>query len=395
MNNKSKALISIFKTFLLIGSISFGGYMALIAMVRKKMVEEDKIISDEILLEGISLSSLLPGPVAVNVVAYVGYKLSGIIGAFVSIFAVLLPSFILVTICAILYFNFGSSALFEAILIGIVPVVVAVIVSVGLSMLKKTCIHIYQYLLMALSFLSLFFFSGYWAIVIVILISAGVGIALEHRETKVSSQTKKSISSSLIWTIIVFLALFGISKFYLDFNILAKLFNEFSAISLTLFGGGYVMVPILKSIMVDQLSWLTYEEFVFGISIGQVTPGPILISAAFFGYKMYGILGALVATFSIFLPSSILMIFASEFYQNIKENVILKSALQGVKPAVVGLILYSGVSIFLKHIELYDIWISILIGLVSLIALIRFKIHAIIILIFGGVFGTVSSYFYL
>src|SRR5689334_7341606 len=132
---------SLFKTFLIIGSTSFGGYMALVAMIRKSLVENNTI-SDETLSEGIALSSFLPGPVAVNVVAYVGYKLSGILGALLSIIAVLIPSFILVCLCSILYFEYGEVYSIDRILIGIIPAVIGIIGSVGVSMFRKVCVQI-------------------------------------------------------------------------------------------------------------------------------------------------------------------------------------------------------------------------------------------------------------
>lgn len=133
------------------------------------------------------------------------------------------------------------------------------------------------------------------------------------------------------------------------------------------------MIPILKSILVDQLAWFGADEFGFGISIGQVTPGPILISAAFFGYKMWGIKGALISTIGIFLPSSMLMIFTSQVYQNIRNNILLKAAMTGVMPAVVGLIIYSGITLFLNHVEQNPLVIALAIFIVSFALAIKFQ----------------------
>jgi len=125
------------------------------------------------------------------------------------------------------------------------------------------------------------------------------------------------------------------------------LFDVFARTSLTLFGGGYVMIPILEMLLVDQLQWLTANEFLVGISMGHVTPGPILISAAFFGYKVNGPAGSVVAVLGIFLPSACLMIISSRFYSLIADNPAIRAALKAIRPAIVGMIAYSGVSLAL------------------------------------------------
>ena len=386
-------LKSILKTFLIIGSTSFGGYIALIAMIRRNLVERDAIISDEILTEGISLASFLPGPVAVNVVAYIGYKLLGVAGAFLSVIAVLLPSFLLVCVCSVLYFEFGEVYSFDGILLGIVPAIIGIIISVGVSMTKKVCVRWVHFSIAIGSFLILFLFSGYWSIVAVLMLAGIVGVLTENKARISTERSTVNFSPSLIILGVVVILVFLFAKHIFPDHMLSKLFTNFSAVSLTLFGGGYVMIPILKSILVDQLAWFNYKEFVFGISIGQITPGPILISAAFFGYKVAGFAGAVTATIAIFFPSSLLMIGASEAYQKVKNNKLFQAALMGIKPAVVGLIFYSGASLFIKHVELYNIWVSVIILIAAFIAIFKFNIQTVAIVILSGMLGYGVNYY--
>lgn len=366
--------------------------MALIAMIRRNLVERDAVISDEILTEGISLASFLPGPVAVNVVAYIGYKLSGVAGAFLSVLAVLLPSFLLVCVCSILYFEFGEVYSFDGILLGIVPAIIGIIISVGVSMAKKVCVRWIHFIIAISSFLILFLFSGYWSIVGVLLLAGIVGILTESKTPFHAERSTVNFSTSLISLGVLVILVFLFSKFIFPDHMLSQLFTNFSAVSLTLFGGGYVMIPILKSILVDQLVWFNYEEFVFGISIGQITPGPILISSAFFGYKMAGFAGAIISTIAIFFPSSLLMIGASEAYQRVKGNKLFQAGLVGIKPAVVGLILFSGTSLFIKHAEFYNIWISAGIVVASFLAIFKFNTQTAVVVILSGVLGFIVNY---
>lgn len=361
--------------------------MSLIAMVKRDLVDKNKIISDESITEAISLASFLPGPVAVNVVAYIGYKIAGLFGALVSIIAVLLPSFILVCALAIFYFDFGSQISFEVFLIGIIPVVISNILFMGWSLFKKNCLHRQHYLITVLSFITLFFISGYWIIVGVIALAGLAGIIIERKNEIITTTSNQVFPKFLLSVLLFFVLLIVIIQICAPANLFSQIFVRFSSVSLTLFGGGYVMVPLLKSLLVDQLSWLSYRDFIVGISVGQITPGPILISSAFFGYKIAGITGALVATIGIFLPSSLLMVGASEIYLKIRGNRLIKSALVGIKPAVVGLIFFSGFVLLKEHLAANNMLVALFILIVSFFVLVRWNIHIIWILLLAGVLG--------
>ncbi|MEQ9165158.1 MAG: chromate transporter, partial [Fulvivirga sp.] len=136
---KSKpTLLYLFKTFVIIGISSFGGFSALVAVVINKMVERDKQISEDVIMNGFSLASVLPGPVAVNTVAYIGYYLRGWRGGLLAIFSVILPSFILVVIATHFYLEYGDLPQVRSIIQGVIPVIIAVIISVAYNMSRKS-----------------------------------------------------------------------------------------------------------------------------------------------------------------------------------------------------------------------------------------------------------------
>jgi len=112
----------------------------------------------------------------------------------------------------------------------------------------------------------------------------------------------------------------------------------FFKIGLIFFGGGYVLIPLLHRIMVDQLHWLTLAEFLDGVALSQLTPGPLAMLATYAGFKAGGFVGALVATISIFLPGTALMLFLSSRYERLRNMELVKAALDGILPAVVGLV---------------------------------------------------------
>ena len=182
-----------------------------------------------------------------------------------------------------------------------------------------------------------------------------------------------------------------LTLFYLFINnfsynsINIDLIRVFSNISLTLFGGGYVFIPVLDKIIVNEIGWLDSQQFIDCIAMGQITPGPILISATFVGYKMNGILGAICATLSIFAPSSVIIIFISRFYLYFKYNMFAKKIIQGIKIGIVGLIVYSAIIVILNKGSIE--YFTLIACVVSLLLLIKFKIHPIILIIVSGLIG--------
>lgn len=380
-------LFYLVKSLLVIGSVSFGGYMALIAMVRDKFVVRDKVISDEQLAEAITLASLLPGPLAVNVVAYIGYTLSGVLGAICSILAVLMPSYLMVLSLSVLYVEFNSAFNFNPFITGIIPVVIAIIFYMGITMWKKNCTSRFELLIAFLSFFILLIFESYLSILLIIIGSGSMGILFIRSDSRGEDNFQfRFVFKSTLVALLLIPVYFGIN-YVCSTSFEWQIFDTFAQASITLFGGGYIMVPVLKSLLVDQLTWITSEDFLFGISIGQVTPGPILISSAFFGYRVNGFSGSLLATVGMFLPASALMILASHFYNFVKTNRWLVSFMSGVRPAVVGLIIYSGVSLVFSTELFSRIEYLVLLVLVILFFLIRFQLNPLKAIVLGALIG--------
>jgi chromate transporter len=168
-----------------------------------------------------------------------------------------------------------------------------------------------------------------------------------------------------------------------------ELARIFSTMSITLFGGGYVFIPMMQQIIVDQKGWLTSQEFSDAIAMGQITPGPILISAAFVGFKLKGIVGAAVSTISIFLPSAILMLVVGQLYKGISDNPHVILVFKGVKTSIIGLVLFSVFTITYNSDEY--VYVALL-GLVSFAALNKFSINPILLILLTGMLGIFVFY---
>ncbi|MCF7567063.1 chromate efflux transporter [Sabulilitoribacter arenilitoris] len=391
INRSNLFLIDLFWSFFLIGSYSFGGHMALIAMVRKQLVDKKKVLTDDQILDGVSLASILPGPLAVNSVVYYGFILAGIKGAMVSFLGVLLPTFLLVTGFSVYYFSIGAEADFH--IAFVIPVVAAVITSVGYNMAKKQMRVLSQGCIAVLAFILAVTAPNVIFIIVAIFLGGLMGYFLYAKQEviiDVKNNATRFINrkelKTLVYILLIIISLMVIIASYNNkLNISAYLASVFSGMSLTLFGGGYVIIPIMEQALVGDLNWVTLHEFNAAIGISQITPGPILTSVTFIGYKMAGFTGAFIATVSIFLPSSILMLILSHIQQKIKHFSYIDAVMKGIRAVVIGLIFSGAYTIGLKHFGYQTLpWV---IFIVSLLLFLFTKIHPALVILLTLLFS--------
>lgn len=345
------SLSYIFFTFLKLGATAFGGYMSLVAIVQKQLVEVDKKLKEEDLLDGISLTSVLPGPVAVNTIAYVGYQLRGVPGAIAAFAGIILPSFSLVIFLSWLYFSYGNIPAVKNVFSGITPAITALIVTVAIGMTRKTIKLPAQWTICLLAALLLILVGGF-AVTFLLIIVSGVAGAFLFRQSaeqalpgdeKIHFENKQLVISGVVLLLLLCTLLWGGQ--YPGAPKDVQILSTFSGISLTLFGGGYVVIPALHELFVENLNWLTSAEFADGIAIGQITPGPIFVTATFIGYKVAGVLGAFLATVAIFTPPAVLTVLLSRFVKILNQSSVVKAAMKGVRAAVIGMIFASAITI--------------------------------------------------
>ena len=387
---KKISYLRLFLQFLKTGSISFGGYMMLIAMVQYEFSKRRKFIKKSQVLDAITLASFLPGPMAINVSTYLGFIMKGWKGAILAFIAVLTPSFIIMIIFTELYFSSKNLPGFQSFFSGVLPVVSAVIISVAYDISSKVNKSYFSYLIVTLSFFLAVILKGYLAIIVPLLLSGLLNV-LYFKKKIFSSIIKRPKKQYIIRFEGIIVAGIILTLFYIFINnvtydsINFDLIRVFSNISLTLFGGGYVFIPVLDKIIVNEIGWLNSQQFIDCIAMGQITPGPILISATFVGYKMNGIIGALLATFSIFAPSSVIIIFISRFFLYFKNNMFAKKIIQGIKKGIVGLILYSAIIVLLNKGSI-DVF-TVIVFISSIMILIKTKVHPVILILLSGLAG--------
>ena len=386
-------------TFLRIGATAFGGFMALVSVVRNIVVERKKLLRDEELMDGISLATILPGPVAINVVAYVGYKLRGGIGAVVCATAVILPSFVLLVGFSIAYLEWGQLPVVDKAVAGFVPAVAAIILNAAWGMRKQALAGVPEILIAVVAGGLMVTVGGFYLTLGIVIGSGLLGLVLfagvpPPGESAVAPKLRSRLAKpggGWAWGLAValllsFLLLFLIPIPGLSSHPAADLFVTFSGMSLILFGGGFVFIPLIQEIVVEGLHWVSQTEFASAIALGQITPGPILISATFIGYKVHGLLGAFVATFAIFFPPALLMVTASRALEKINHSPIIQRSLRGIRAAVVGLIA-SAALVVGQTAQVH--WASAAILAATLIALIRFRVEVALVIPAAGLAGLI------
>jgi chromate transporter len=395
--NKDVSLKYLFFTFLKIGAISWGGFMALIAVVQKQLVDKDKVIKEELILDGISLASVLPGAVAINVVTYIGYQLKGIKGALLSMLATILPGFLLISLLGAIYARYGELRLLNNFFLGVLPAIVAVILSVAISMAQKQVKDFKQMVICLIAAISLLTIHSFFATLGVIAASAFTGY-LFYRKPNPELLTvtpwrfgnhRKRILLYLAITLIALLLLIPTVRFFqLNtqdwFKLNSTILLTFSGMSLTLFGGGYVIIPAMQQVIVDGFHWMTTKEFADAIAMGQITPGPVILTATFIGYKVAGFFGACTATLAIFLPPGLVMLILSGFLNRIRNSSVINALFSGMRPAIIGMIFSAAFTVG-KGAEMG--WPSALIFLTVLILLLKYKVNVLYMIPTAGIAG--------
>lgn len=395
--SKDVSLKYLFFTFLKIGAISWGGFMALIAVVQKQLVDKDKVIKEELILDGISLASVLPGAVAINVVTYIGYQLKGIKGAFLSMLATILPGFLLIAGLGAVYANYGELPVLNSFFLGVLPAIVAVILSVAISMAQKQVKDVRQIAICVIAAICLLTIHSFFATLGVIAASALAGyFSYSNPGSNKQSPTprkfninqRKLVRYLAIPVIVVLLLILAVGFLQLDaqdwYKINRTILLTFSGMSLTLFGGGYVIIPAMQQVIVDGFHWMTTKEFADAIAMGQITPGPVILTATFIGYKVAGFLGACTATLAIFLPPGCVMLILSGFLKKIKDSNLINAVFKGMRPAIVGMIFSAAFTVG-KEAQL--VWPSAVIFLIVLILLVRYKMNVLYMIPVAGIAG--------
>ena len=325
MHTAPYTLKDLVRYFLWLGTFGVGGPIALIGYMQRDLVEKRRWLTHEDYIHGLALAQISPGPVATKLALYFGWLKGRVLGATLVGIALVLPSFILVTLLAIFYINNIGVSWVEGAFYGIGAAVVAIILKSAYYLSLITCKK--EKLLWAIFLVSALLSSFFSTLVLWIMLGGGLIAMCVKSPPFFTTQFPESFIAPTLFT-----GLHGEAAT----STLIKLGLVFAYAGAFVFGSGLALVPILEPIVVQEKGWLTSAQFVDAISIGLITPGPAFITSAFIGYLVAGFFGALVAVIAVFLPCYLCIILLAPAYQKIRNNQVVRGFVSGITAAAAG-----------------------------------------------------------
>jgi chromate transporter len=375
------ALGEVATAFLKLGLVAFGGPAAHIALMREEFVRRRQWLSDQHFLDLLGATNLIPGPNSTELAIHLGYLRAGWPGLIVGGSCFILPAMLIVLALAWAYGEYGSLLQATWLLYGIKPVIIAVVLQ-ALWSLVRTAIKnvvlagigvatVVLYLLGA-NEIALLFGGG-----VLVLLLATPG--RNRKEPPLPAALPTLPMGALFAAGLVQ----GASAVAVPFS-QATLFLTFLKIGSVLYGSGYVLLAFLRNDFVERLGWLTDQQLLDAVAIGQFTPGPVFTTATFIGYLVGGVPGALLATLGIFLPGFVFVAAVNPLVPRLRRSPTLSALLDGVNVAALGLM--AAVTWALGRSAIVD-GLTAVLALGAALLLIRFRVNSAWLVAGGGIVG--------
>ncbi len=380
--NQSKNLREVVGLFLKLGMTAFGGPAAHVAMMHDEVVQKRKWLSEEEFLDLLGATNLIPGPNSTEMAIHLSLLRAGWPGLILGGASFILPAMLIVGVLAWAYVEFGSLPQADWLLYGIKPIVIAIIVN-ALFMLGRKAVKDPTTAVIGVVSLVLAFLGVNPLVVLLLAGLAVVLIALSRR--LIRRPPGKELS---VWL----LPVGGFKFIQLADRVvdLQLLFLTFLKIGSVLYGSGYVLLAFLRTDLVVNYGWLTTQQLLDAVAIGQVTPGPVFTTATFIGYVLGGVPGALLATLGIFLPSFIFVALSNRVIPHMRRSPLVGAFLDGVNVAALGLM--AAVTWELGRTSLIDL-LSVISGVVAYVLLVRYKVNTTWLIFGGALLGLLVFFF--
>jgi len=367
------------RTFFLIGLTSYGG-PAIVAQIRKVTVQEKGWLTEDEFAESLAFCQTLPGPIAVQTAAHIGWRTGGPLGALLVTVSYVIPTFVLMLILSALYVRMGEMPAVEAVLQGLRAVVVAIVMDSILSMAQSALKDWRGVLIAAAAATALILHAG------ALLVLLGSALAATFLLWGVMPPANTGSGSGMRargrgWkaaaiVLLAALAFAGAVALSGEWDpALPGLALTMAKVDMLAFGGGYTAIALMHDQVVNVHPWLTNQEFLDGLALGQITPGPVIITATFIGYKVAGMTGAFAATIGVFLPSWLLLALLAPQFDRIRSLILVHRMVRGLLAAFVAMLVY--VLWQVAQQALSD-WRSLLLAVVALGAL-RWKVPPLLV----------------
>ena len=334
--------------FLRLGSLGFGGPVALVGYMQRDLVDERRWIEQIDYDEGLALAQLAPGPLAAQLAFYLGWVRARLVGAALVSVAFVAPSFLMVLVLSVLYVRFGGLPWMRGAFYGIGAAVTAIIARSVILLAKKTLKG--DRLLWAIAVIN----AGATVVTqseVIWLIVWG-GLSVMAIRARVTSIPLLAVPLPAIWVT----GLYGPATA----ATLWKILTFFTTAGLLVFGSGLAIVPFLHGGVVVENAWLTERQFLDAVAVAMITPGPVVITVAFIGYLVAGLVGATLAAVGVFVPCLVVVLAAAPHFRRLAANTRIKTFVAGVTAGAVGAI--AGASVVIAQKALVDLTTVLLAG---------------------------------
>jgi len=349
-SRQAPTLAQAFRVWLRIGLLSFGGPAAQIALMHREVVDIKNWLSEKQFLNALSFCMLLPGPEAMQLATYAGWRLHGVAGGLIAGLLFVLPGAIVIFTLALIYALYGNVPLVNALFLGVKAAVIIIVVEALLKVAKRALHLAEHWVIAALAFVGIFFLALPFPLIIAVaaifgFLRAGAQ-STDEQPVAVKVSPLGSLITTLIWLLIwgapmAALAVFGGDGLLLEIGVF------FSKLAVVTFGGAYAVLAYLGQDVVSQFGWLSAGEMMDGLGLAETTPGPLILVNEFVGFLAafreggiwYGLAGAVVTLWATFVPCFLWIFVGAPYIDWIGSQARLRGALTAITAAVVGVIL--------------------------------------------------------
>ena len=401
-----------FRFWLKLGMISFGGPAGQIAIMHAELVEKRRWISERRFLHALNFCMALPGPEAQQLASYIGYSMYGVRGALAAGGLFVLPSFVLLCVMSAIYVEYGEVAAVAGVVRGLGAAVIALIAAAVLRVGGRV-IHTPAALALAVAAFAMLVLGVPFPLIVALAALAGyaaarrwptlLGRPSSHGEDDPGELRPESrLRRRFVKTLLVWLV--PLSLLILAGGLAAELAGFFTVAALVTFGGAYAVLPFVADAAVNRFGWLSADDMVAGLALGESTPGPLIMVNTFVGFLAgynvegglaWGLAGASIATFCTFAPSFVFIISGAPLIDRVRATGAFASSLNGITIAVVGVI--AALAVFVARHAAFaggdPDWLVIALAIAGFVAVVRYKVGVVPVIVTCALVGLVSTAF--
>ncbi len=354
-----------------IGVLSFGGPTAQISLMHRMIVDEKKWLGEEQFLNALSFCMLLPGPEAMQLATYAGWRMHGLKGGLAAGLLFVLPGAAIVLALSMIYAAFGSVPLVEAVFFGVKAAVLVIVIEALLRIAKRALKKTVHWLIAGLSFTAIFMLALPFPLIVFLAALYGFWrlpalVEADQKTLKLSIKTSETLRTILTWLVIWIVPLAAMAALLGPTHILSAIGLFFSKLAVVTFGGAYAVLAYMGQDVVIRHGWLEAGQMMDGLGLAETTPGPLILVTEFVGYLaayrhegsanwLLGLSGAAVALWATFIPCFLWIFAGAPYIDWINTQHRLKGALTAITAAVVGVILnlslWFGLHVFFGKLE--------------------------------------------